>query len=304
MNNNTFKEQLNNRTKKGILIASLSLVSNLVLAIFKYWIGIQLASIAILAETWHTLSDSLTSFMVIIGFRMGAKPPDKQHPFGHGQTETISSLIIAIILSLVAFNFFVKSINRLLQQQSVQYNKTALFIFIISLIVKEVMAQISIKTGKKIDSDSLIADGWHHRSDALASLIVIIGIVLNPYFWWADGFMGMIVSLIIAKIAFDILKDTTSILIGEKPEELFLEKLENIIRKDAPYNVQLHHIHLHRYGNHRELTFHIVLPGEMKLKQAHKIATQLEEKINSEMSVETTIHIESSDDKPVNKKVI
>lgn len=296
MENDSLKEQLNTRTKRGLIVASLSLISNIVLAIFKYWIGLQLASIAILAEAWHTLSDSLTSIMVIIGFKMGARPPDKKHPFGHGRSETISSLVIAIILSLIAFNFFIESANRLLQQQSVQYSKTALFIFIISLIVKEVMAQISIRTGKEIHSDSLIADGWHHRSDALTSLIIIIGIILSPYFWWTDGVMGLIVSLVIAKIAFNILKDTTSTLIGEKPEESFIEKLRDIVRKDTYYNVQLHHIHLHRYGNHRELTFHIVLPGEMQLKQAHNIATQLEEKINSEMSVETTIHLESAND--------
>jgi cation diffusion facilitator family transporter len=287
------RKQMNQRTRKGILVAGISLIANTFLVIFKYWIGLQLVSVAILAEAWHGLSDSLTSMMVLIGFKMAARPPDKEHPFGHGRIEVISSLILAIILSLVAFNFLVESFTRLLQKQAAQYNRTALIIFIISLIVKELLAQLSIQTGKQIQSDSLIADGWHHRTDAFASLMVIIGIFLNPYFWWIDGVMGIIISLIIAAIAVSILKDTTSILIGEKPEESFLRHLEKIVRDHTTKDVRLHHIHLHKYGNHRELTFHIILPGDMKLEQAHDIATRLEDRINSEMSVETTIHVES-----------
>ena len=283
----------NQRTRKGIRVAGISLIVNTLLAIFKYWIGLQLSSVAILAEAWHSLSDSLTSIMVVVGFKMAAVPPDKEHPFGHGRTETIASLVIAIVLSIVAFNFFIESLTRLLQRWATQYNQTALLIFIVSLIIKELLAQLSIRTGKKIKSDSLITDGWHHRSDAFASLIVIIGIYLNPHFWWIDGVMGMIISVIIASIAFNILKNTTSILIGEKPEESFLRQLKKIVQTNTSKDVQLHHIHLHKYGKHRELTFHIVLPGEMKLEQAHQIATQLEDTINSEMSVETTIHVES-----------
>lgn len=293
MKSEIYQEQINRRAKQGMLVASISLFANTLLVVFKYWIGLQLASIAILAEAWHGMSDSLTSIMVLIGFKMAARPPDKEHPFGHGRTEVISSLILAIVLSLVAFNFLVESFTRLIQRQSVQYNQASLVIFIISLVIKELLAQYSIRAGKKIHSDSLIADGWHHHSDALASLIVIIGILLNPYFWWIDGVMGIIISFIIAAIAFRILKDTTSTLIGEKPEESFIKQLEKTVKNNSSKDVQLHHIHLHKYGNHRELTFHIVLPGEMKLEQAHRIATQLENTINLEMSVETTIHVES-----------
>ena len=293
-------EQINQNIRKGILVVTISLIINTLLVIFKYWIGVQISSIAIVAEAWHSLSDSLTSILVLIGFKMSSKPPDYKHPFGHGRTEVISSLIIALILALVAYKFLVESVIRLWQHQSVQYNQTALLIFIISLIIKEFLARLSINTGKQIKSDSLIADGWHHRSDALASLMVIFGIFLNPYFWWVDGVIGTIISLIIARIAYYILKDAISSLIGEKPEESFLKQLEELVKSNTSRDVQLHHIHLHKYGHHRELTFHIMLPGKMKLEKAHQIATQLEEKINSELSVETTIHV----DVQANKSVI
>lgn len=293
MNQDNSSIQNNQRFRQGTTLALIVLIANTLLAIVKYWIGLRLDSVAILAEAWHGLSDSLTTIIVLAGFRIASKPPDKEHPFGHGRMEVISSLIIAIILALVAFNFFIDSTNRLVERQSIEYNQTALIIFIISMAVKEFMAQISIRIGKKIKSDALITDGWHHRSDAFASLIVIIGIFLNPYFWWIDGAMGIIISLIIAKISYEILRDTVSRLIGEEPGEEFNRELEKIVQDNTTKNVRLHHIHLHRYGNHRELIFHIILPEEMKLGHAHQIATQLEEKINNKMDVETTIHLES-----------
>ncbi len=280
-----------------MLVAITILIANTLLVILKYWVGLQLSSVAIMAEAWHGLSDSLTTIIVLVGFKMASKPADKEHPFGHGRMEVISSLIIALVLFLVVFNFFVEATNRLIQRQSVQYTQTALIIFIISLAVKELMAQVSIRVGRKIKSDSLISDGWHHRSDAFASLIVVVGIFLNPYFWWIDGVMGIIISLIIAKIAIDILRDTISRLIGEKPEESFIRELEKIVRENTFKDVKLHHVHLHKYGNHRELTLHIVLPKDMKLDKAHQIATDLEKIINTEMSVDTTIHVESEEAK-------
>lgn len=280
-----------------MLVAITILITNTLLVILKYWVGLQLSSVAIMAEAWHSLSDSLTTIIVLVGFKMASKPADKEHPFGHGRMEVISSLIIALVLFLVVFNFFVEATNRLIQRQSVQYTQTALIIFIISLAVKELMAQVSIRVGRKIKSDSLISDGWHHRSDAFASLIVVVGIFLNPYFWWIDGVMGIIISLIIAKIAIDILRDTISRLIGEKPEESFIRELEKIVRENTFKDVKLHHVHLHKYGNHRELTLHIVLPKDMKLDKAHQIATDLEKIIDSEMSVDTTIHVESEEAK-------
>jgi len=274
LDHKTSSIQDNQRTRQGMLVAITILIANTLLVILKYWVGLQLSSVAIMAEAWHSLSDSLTTIIVLVGFKMASKPADKEHPFGHGRMEVISSLIIALVLFLVVFNFFVEATNRLIQ-----------------------MAQVSIRVGQKIKSDSLITDGWHHRSDAFASLIVVVGIFLNRYFWWIDGVMGIIISLIIAKIAFDILRDTVSRLIGEKPEESFIRELENIVRENTFEDVKLHHVHLHKYGNHQELTLHIVLPKDMKLDKAHQIATDLEKIIDSEMSVDTTIHVESEEAK-------
>jgi len=185
-----------------------------------------------------------------------------------------------------------ESIHRFVNHQSANYQNLAVIMFIISTIIKEGLAQFSIRAGKKINSYSLIADGWHHRSDAIVSFLILIGIFLGEYFWWVDSIMGIVVSLIIFYTAYNISKNAISALIGEKPDENLISEIRKIVNYNISRDVKLHHLHFHIYGNTKELTFHIRLPGDMRLEEAHQIATNLEEKIKEKMDIETTIHIE------------
>ena len=288
------KEQISKKYKTfiGYLEGTISIVINTILFGFKYWVGIKTFSIAIIADAWHTLSDSLTSLVVIIGFKVSSKLPDKKHPFGHGRAEIISSVIIGTLLAVVGFNFLTESIQRFRNHQSAAYGTLAIIIFIISVIVKEGLAQFSIRAGKKINSCSLIADGWHHRSDAIVSFLVLVGIFMGAHFWWVDSIMGVVVSLVIFYTTYTILKESISTLIGEEPAEDFKAEIRKIVTNSAPYDVKLHHLHSHKYGDNRELTFHIRLPAGMRLDNAHRIAEKLEKKIKEEMNIETTIHVE------------
>jgi len=155
--------------------------------------------------------------------------------------------------------------------------------FIISTIIKEGLAQFSIRAGKKINSYSLIADGWHHRSDAIVSFLILIGIFLGEYFWWVDSIMGIVVSLLIFYTAYNISKNAISALIGEKPDENLISEIRKIVNYNISRDVKLHHLHFHIYGNKKELTFHIRLPGDMRLEEAHQVATNLEEKIKEKI---------------------
>jgi len=288
------KKQISKKSKTfiGYLEGIISISLNTLLFSLKYWVGIKTFSIAIIADAWHTLSDSLTSLIVIIGFKLSSKPADKKHPFGHGRAEIISSVIIGTLLVVVGFNFLAASIQRFRNHQSASYGTLAIIIFIISVIVKEGLAQFSLRAGKKINSQSLIADGWHHRSDALVSLLVLVGIFMSTHFWWVDSVMGMVVSLVIFYTTYTILKESVSTLIGEEPTEDFKTEIRKIVTNSVSHDVKLHHLHSHKYGDNRELTFHIRLPAGMKLEDAHIIAEKLEKKIKEEMNIETTIHIE------------
>jgi len=276
----------------GYLEGTISLFLNTFLFGLKYWVGVKTFSIAIIADAWHTLSDSLTSLVVIIGFKISSKPADKEHPFGHGRAEVVSSVIIGTMLAMVGLNFLIASIQRFNNQQSAVYGTSAIIVFVISVIVKEGLAQFSIRAGKKINARSLIADGWHHRSDALASLMVLAGIFAGRYFWWVDSVMGIIVSLVIFYTTYLILKESISTLIGKEPSEDFRKEIEKIVSDSISQDVSLHHLHRHKYGDNGELTFHIRLPAKMRLDEAHRITDKLEDKIREKMKIETTIHME------------
>jgi len=288
------KKQVSKKYKTfiGYLEGTVSIILNTLLFGLKYWVGIKTFSIAIIADAWHTLSDSLTSLVVIIGFKVSSKPADKKHPYGHGRAEIISSVIIGTLLAVVGVNFLIASIQRFINHQSASYGNLAIIVFIISVIVKEGLAQFSIRAGKKINSQSLIADGWHHRSDALVSLMVLVGIFMGGYFWWVDSIMGIIVSLVIFYTTYIILKGSISTLIGEKPSEDFEAEIRKIVTNSLSRDVKLHHFHSHKYGDNKELTFHIRLPADMRLEKAHRIAEELENKIREEMNIEATIHLE------------
>jgi cation diffusion facilitator family transporter len=288
------KKQITKKYKisTGYLVGTISIILNILLFALKYWVGIKAFSIAIIADAWHTLSDSLTSLVVIIGFKVSSKPADEKHPYGHGQAEIISSVVIGILLAMVGVNFLIASIQRFVNHQSASYGNLAVIVFIISVIVKEGLAQFSIRAGKKINSQSLIADGWHHRSDALVSFLVLMGIFTGKYFWWMDSIMGIAVSLVIFYTTYTILKVSVSTLIGEEPSKDFEAEIRKIVTNSVSHDVKLHHLHSHKYGDNRELTFHIRLPADMRLEDAHSIAEKLENKIREEMNIEATIHIE------------
>jgi len=276
----------------GYLEGIISVIVNTLLFGFKYWVGLKTFSIAIIADSWHTLSDSLTSLVVILGFKISSKPADKEHPYGHGQAEVVSSVIIGTLLAVVGVKFLIDSIEKFILRQSAVFGSLAIFLFVVSVIAKEALAQFSIRAGKKISSRSLIADGWHHRSDALVSFIILLGIFVGKYFWWIDSILGLMVSFIIFYTTYIILKESISILIGEEPSDDFKEEIRKIVADQLSQNVKLHHLHLHKYGDNRELTFHIRLPGDYRLDKAHEIAERLEKKIKEKKNIETTIHVE------------
>lgn len=282
---------------KSINIASekvgwLSIFTNGILFGFKYWVGIMTGSVGLIADAWHTLSDSLSSVAVIIGLRASKKPPDDEHPYGHGRAELASTLLIGVVLALIGVNFFRESIDRLINRESVVFGFWAKAITIISILAKEALAQISFYAGRKNNSPSLKADGWHHRSDALSSVIILFGIFFGASFWWMDGVLGLIVSAMILYASYDIIKTALGEIIGKSADEKTIKEIRDLVDSIIEREVHLHHVHMHIYGDHKELTCHIKLPPDMSLQKAHDIANYIEDQIREQMNIEATIHME------------
>jgi cation diffusion facilitator family transporter len=274
-----------------------SIAINILLFALKYWAGIVSGSVAIIADAWHTLSDSISSIIVIFGAKTSKIPPDEEHPFGHGRAELISSLIIGVFLSVIAFNFLIESITRLNNHESATFGKEAIIAIVASIFLKEFLAQFAFWTSRKSKNNSLKADGWHHRSDAISSVVVLIGIFMSDYFWWIDGALGIIVAGLLFYASYEIFRDSYSPLLGEEPDKELIDKLIEIGKQVSEIEIYMHHFHLHNYGHHNELTFHIRLPDEMSIKEAHRISSKLERRIRKEFDMYSTIHFD-----PIDKK--
>jgi cation diffusion facilitator family transporter len=272
----------------------ISVVMNTVLFGVKYWAGTRMGSVSMVADAWHTLSDTLTSIVVIVGFFISSRPADKGHPFGHGRAEPIGAVVIATLLAVVGFNFLLESVNRLRHFQAASFGLAAVIVFLVSALLKEGLAQFSYWAGNRINSTSLKADGWHHRSDAIASALIVVGAVFGRSIWWMDGALGIAVSLLILYATVDIMRSSATSLLGEKPTPQMEESLTRIITGAAPAATNFHHLHVHTYGEHRELTFHLDFPPSLPLHEAHLLASRVEAAIRDQMGAEATIHIESA----------
>lgn len=280
------------RKKASYLEGTISIIVNTALFALKYWAGIVSGSIALLADAWHTLSDSISSVVVIGGAKLASKQPDKDHPFGHGRWELVSSIIIAIILVIIAIGFIKDSVSQLKIRESANFGTLAIVVTVVSIVVKESLAQYAFFLGRKSGSSTVKADGWHHRTDALSSLVILIGILVKDYFWWIDGALGIAVSLMLMYAAYQILMEAVDKILGEDPEEELIAEIVELIRSLYNSDLQAHHFHIHNYISSKELTFHIKIDNDLSVEEGHDIATAIEELIDEKLSIKTTIHLE------------
>lgn len=280
-----------NRKRLALLAGWLSICGNTVLFGLKLWVGLLTGSVALTADAWHTLTDSISSAIVIFSTWISQKPADEQHPFGHGRTDLVCSVIIGVLLGMIGFEFIIKAVEQLRSGESVHYGMLAIVVTVVSIGGKEAMAQYAFWAARKTQNPILRADGWHHRTDALSSIVVLIGILCSGFFWWVDGVLGIIVAFMIFFASYEILRDSINRLIGERPDSEMLAEINALIERLQP-DVRPHHYHLHRYGDHVELTFHITMPPHLSLKEAHDQAHQIERELRENMDIEATIHME------------
>ena len=283
------------KSKYMIIEVIVSVIINVLLFAFKYIVGMLTGSLSIMADAWHSLSDCISSIIVIIGGVFSKKPADKEHPFGHGRIELITSFIVGIMLVFIGYSFFSEAIKNILNKKTASFTIIAIVAMIVSIVVKELLAQYSLWGYRKSGSKSLYADAWHHRSDSITSIIILVGILVGKNLWWMDSVLSILVSLVIFYAAFDVIKSSIEPLIGEYPSEDIIKDINSIanelnINND---NSNLHHFHIHTYGDHTEITFHMRFPKDMTVEEAHDKVSVLEKSIRDKMNMESTIHIEA-----------
>lgn len=281
------------RKKFAYLESWVSIISNLILAVLKVIMGLALNSISLLADAAHTSADVATSVVVLLGFKFSSSPADEKHPYGHGRIEFIATLVISIMLILVGIEFGKSSYTRLIENTAVKGSYSVAVIMVISALFKELLSQFSIELGNRTNASALIADAWHHRTDAIASVLVAIAIIASKFgYYKIDAIFGLGVSALILYTGIAIALDPISKLIGEVPEDDELKDIENYALSVCGV-LSIHKINVHSYGSYREVSLHIQVDDNMSLIEAHDISEQVEKVLSENTPCSrVTVHVE------------
>lgn len=274
---------------------------NALLTAFKLSAGISGKSSAMVADAVHSLSDFLTDIVVLIGFKLTSKPEDECHNYGHDKYETLSTVIISIALGFVGYQIFKSGIiNVLLVIKGgilPEPGFIALIAAIISIILKELLYRYTVITGKRINSSSVIANAWHHRSDAFSSIGTMIGIggaiILGQQWAILDPITSIIVSLFIFKVAYDIFVPSINELVEKSLSNEARRRIEEAFNELQDIR-DYHKLRMRKVGTKAVIESHILVDEHLNIKDAHDIAGKVEIKIKELVGENSiiTIHIE------------
>ena len=253
------------------------------------------------ADAVHSLSDFLTDLIVLVFVRIGAKPQDDSHDYGHGKFETLATLFVALALVGAAIGIIVSGslkIARWLKGETLETpGMLALWAALLSIVVKEILFRITIAKGKALESPAVIANAWHHRSDALSSIGAAIGIggaiLLGQRWAVLDPLASIVVGGMLVKVAWDLLKVSTGELTDSSLSAETEREIEEIIRS-FPQVSEPHNLRTRRIGNRIAIEAHVRLDGGMSLNEAHDIVSAIEDKIKERFGHGSivTIHME------------
>ena len=219
------------RDKIIVRTGAIGIVSNVILAAFKGVVGLISGSIAIVLDAVNNLSDALSSVITIVGVHLASKQPDRAHPFGHGRIEYLSAIVIAVIILYTGGVSLVESIKKIIHPQAANYNVVSLAIIAVAVAAKFSLGLYTQKTGERVNSDSLIASGVDAKYDALVSLATLVAALISLIFRLSlEAYLGAIISALLIKTAYEILRDTISKLLGSRPSLELTNEIYDVVR--------------------------------------------------------------------------
>lgn len=281
------------RGKIGFLSGVVGIIINTILFTIKLIVGILVSSVAVIADAFNNLSDAASSLITIIGFKMANKPPDKNHPFGHGRIEYISALIISFLVMLVGFQFVKTSIGRILNPEPVVFNLIPFILLVVSIVFKLWLAIFNRNLGNKINSTSLKATATDAFGDVFITLVVSLSLLASRFTSFPiDGYIGVIVALFILYAGYGITKETISPLIGEAPDKEFIKEIENSLLS-YNYITGVHDLIIHNYGPGRTMaSIHAEIPANIDIMSIHEVIDKAEREISDKLDIHLVIHMD------------
>ncbi len=292
------------RNQIGIFQGWVSTAVNTLLFIFKLFVGIITGAVSLIADAVHTLSDVVTSLIVIWGFKQSKKPADIGHPYGHGRAEYIATLIISVLLCVAGIEFIESAIDRIKNPILIISDWWMIAILGLTVVIKEITARYAKFLSSKIASGLLHADAWHHRTDAVSSILVLIALIAGNFGYSSiDGWAGLFVALILIYTGFDIARDSVDDLIGKPPDVAELDTIRDIALS-VPGALGVHDISVHSYGLDKFVSIHAEINAKKTAAEAHDISEEIESKLGKAMGVEPTVHLDPvNPDDPMVKEV-
>ena len=292
------------RNQIGIFQGWVSTAVNSILFIFKLFAGLITGAVSLIADAVHTLSDVVTSLIVIWGFNQSKKPADMGHPYGHGRAEYIATLIISVLLCVAGIEFIETAIDRIQNPILIISDWWMIAILGLTVVIKEITARYAKFLSSKIASGLLHADAWHHRTDAVSSILVLIALIAGNFGYSSiDGWAGLFVALILIYTGFDIARDSVDDLIGKPPDVAELDTIRDIALS-VPGALGVHDISVHSYGLDKFVSIHAEINAKKTAAEAHDISEEIESKLGKAMGVEPTVHLDPvNPDDPMVKEV-
>ncbi|MBQ2700233.1 MAG: cation transporter [Clostridia bacterium] len=281
------------RTAYGTLGSVVGIVVNLLLAALKFIVGLLAGSVAVMADAVNNLSDAGGSIMSLVTVRLAQKPIDADHPFGHGRMEYLGALGVGLLILLMGVEMVKEGVSSILNPQPVTFTVLSFALLAASVLCKGWLAAFYKRVGGAIDSETLKAAGKDSLSDVIATSAVILSMVIGHFTHWpVDGWMGLLVSLVVLKAGFEVCKDTVDRLLGGKPDpELSRKLMERVM--SYPQVLGVHDLVIHDYGPGRCVaSLHAEVSAESDIVEIHEVIDQMEREIGEEMSLPLCIHMD------------
>ena len=281
------------RKKAGFLSSTVGIVCNIILFVSKFIIGTIANSVAIISDAFNNLTDCLSCIITMFGYNLASKPADKEHPFGHGRMEYFTSLIIAVFIIIVGFEFFKTSLSRIFNKEDIDVTYFTIIVLVLSILLKFWMYLFNKKMSTIFNNQAMMATSYDSLSDAMTTSITLIGSIISLFTSFPiDGGIGLIVSGLIIKTAISIIKDTLDELLGKPADKETTQQLLDIVMSHQGI-LGVHDLMIHNYGpNNMIASLHAEVDAKQNVLEAHDTIDNIEKEIFEKMKIMTTIHLD------------
>lgn len=278
----------------GKLTSIIGIIANLLLFIVKLTIGFMTGSVSITSDGFNNLSDVMTCFVTVLGYRIASKPADREHPFGHGRVEYVVSFVIAVVIFTVSFELIKQGIQQIMEPNEILFRPMLLLILVVSIGIKLWISYLNHTIGKKIDNLAMIATAQDARNDAWSTLITIVAMLLSqlkttfPF----DGVATLVIACFILKSGYELIKEIIDRLIGKPADKELVKQIRETILKYKEIR-GLHDLIIHDYGPGVKIgSAHAEVDAKMNILKIHDIIDQAEREVGDTLHVMMTLHMD------------